>query len=434
MYFVFLLTITIGAVYFLFAARRCDFLAVFFFSGVLYTSTAIVGRVGPHNYTPQAYGILASFFIVLLIGTIAHHAARPVEGPPRHLDDSRARDHFALMAVGGILLATASITVTVLDDPRAVFFDGSKQIMMENTNQYAYYFYKIFSLHAILTAYLSRRPFILLVAIALGLVDLYLGFRFVATMSILGLLVAASQRAARPSSRRWILAGAAAFPCLVAVKVLRAPIRSYDWTTVVRAIEFYFEGYVRMAWRGRFFDDGIAWSTLFLAGLDAKLDLGYEHVVSSLRGLVPFFMRSGGEVLTYYHYMRELTDPYSVGTPLAESNLGSWYAVGGLFGVLFFSAGYVALVILLSVRMRKACLSYPLYLAWLPILTFYNFRNDFKQMFVHSEMVVLTWILLAAFAATVLAFRDSGRFPVSAGDVLREARRAARRRFSGQAA
>lgn len=434
MYFVFLLTITIGAVYFLFAARRCDFLAVFFFSGVLYTATAIVGRVGPYSYTPQAYGILASFFIVLLIGTIAHHAARPVEGPPRHLDDSRARDHFALMAVGGILLGAASITVTVLDDPRAVFFEGSKQIMMENTNQYTYYFYKIFSLHAVLAAYLSRRPFIILAATALGLVDLYLGFRFVATMSILGLLVAASQRAARPSPRRWILAGIVAVHCLTFVKILRAPIRSYDWSEVARAAEFFFEVYARETARGRILDDGIAWSNLFLTGLDAKLDLGYEHVVSSLRGLVPFFLRSGGEVLTYNHYMQELTDPYSVGFPLAESNLGSWYAVGGLFGVLFFSACYVALVILLSVRMREACLSYPLYLAWLPILTFYNFRNDFKQMFVYSELVVLTWILLAAFAATVLAFRGSGRFPVSVGDVLREARRAARRRFSGQAA
>lgn len=427
MHFVFLLTTTVGAAYFFFSARRLDFLSVFFFSGILYTSAAIAGHVGSLHYTSQAYVILVSFFIVVLIGTIAHHAVSPENGPHRHLDDPRVRDHFALMAVGGILLGATSIAVTILDDPRAVFIERSKQIMMENTNQYAYYFYKTFALQAVLTAYLSRRPFILAAASALGLFDLYLGFRFVATMSILGLLVAASQRAASPSPRRWILAGAAAIPCLTLVRALRAPIRSYDWTEVVRGIERSFR-----TSHGQFFGDGLAWSTLFLAGLEAKLDLGYGHFVSSLRGLVPFFLRSGGEVLTYQHHMRELVDPDVTGTPLAESNLGSWYAAGGLVGVLLFSSCYTALVILLSVRMRKACRSYPLYLAWLPILTFYNFRNDFKQMLVYSELVVSTWFLLAAFAATVLALRGSGRFR-AVGSVRRDAGRPARRRFSGPA-
>ena len=410
MYFVFLLTITAGAAYFLLAARRFDFLSVFFFSGVLYTSPAITGRMWDMEYTSEAYAIIVSFFIVLLLGTIAHDAARPAPARPRRLDDSGAREHFALMAIGGILLGAGSLAVTILHDPQLMLTESRKAVMLENMNGYAYYFYKIFAVQAILTAYLSRRPFILVVAAVLGLFDIYLSFRFVPVMSAIGIAVAASRQVLKPLSRRWALClgGVAAVFFLDFVRKIIPAIRGrgWDWAREVENLEQRFMALVDFT----AIDEIRGPAALFLAGLEAKVHLGYEHFISSLRGLVPFFVRFGGEVITYNHYVQDLVPGVPAYKGLAESNFGSWYAVGGIFGVVLFSCCYTGLVMLLSSRMDRARLTYPLYLTWLPILTFYNFRNDFKHMFVYSELVVATWFVLTAFATAVLAFR-SGRSP-----------------------
>lgn len=410
MHFVFLLTITVGAAYFLLAARRFDFFSVFFFSGVLYTSPAIIGRMWDMEYTSEAYTIIVSFFIVLLLGTIAHDAARPATPPPRCLDDSGTRDHFAIMAVGGILLGTGSLAVTFLHDPQLMLTESRKAVMLEDMNGYAYYFYKIFAVQAILTAYLSRRPFVLVAAAVLGSFDIYLSFRFVPVMAAIGITVAASRRILKPLSRRWALClgGAAAVFFLDFVRRIVPRIRAdgWDWAREVENLRRYLISLPDV----KTITETEGPAALFLAGLEAKVHLGYEHFVSSLRGLVPFPVRFGGEVLTYNHYVQELVPDAPHFKGLAESNFGSWYAVGGIFGVLLFSCCYTGLVMLLSSRMNRARLSYPLYLTWLPILTFYNFRNDFKHMFVYSELVVATWFVLTAFATAVLAFR-SGRSP-----------------------
>lgn len=418
MYFVFLLTIAIGAAYFLFAARRFDFLSVFFFAGVLYSSYAIVGGyegVGlSFVYTTKAYAILVSFFIVLLIGTVAHDVICRGAGPPRGLEDSGTRDWFALMAVGGVLLGAGFLARTIWQDPQLMFAESSKNVMMESMNGITYNYYKIFAVHAILAAYLSRRPFILAAATALGLCDLWMSFRFVAVMSVIGILVAESRRVLMPLYRRWVFCavGAAAALFFVLVRRLYVAIRSQDLTRAAWDLENYF--HVSVLQDNVPIGEITGPTMIFLGSLGAGVDLGYQHVVSALRSLVPLLGRFGGEIPTLNAYVQEPVIGVRIDNRgLADSNFGSWHAVGGIFGVMLFSCFYTSLVIFLASLMRRARLSCTLYLTWLPILTFYNFRNDFYQMAVHSRLVVMTWLLLAAFAAVVLVCHPGGRASVT---------------------
>lgn len=417
MYFVFLLTIAIGAAYFLFASRRFDFLSVFFFAGVLYSSYAIVGGYdGVESlsfvYSTKAYAILVSFFIVLLIGTVAHDAICRGAGPPRGLEDSGARDWFALMAVGGVLLGAGFLAGTIWQDPQLMLAESSKSVMLESMNGLTYNYYKIFAVHAILAAYLSRRPFILAAATALGLCDLWMSFRFVAVMSVIGILVAESRRVLMPLYRRWVFCavGAAAAFFLVLVRRLYVAIRSQDLARAAYDLEIYRENVLYSVPVGEITGP----TMIFLGSLGAGVDLGYQHVVSALAGLVPLLGRLGGEIVTLNAYVQEpVIGVASNSLGMAESNFGSWHAVGGIFGVMLFSCCYTSLVIFLASLMRRARLSCTLYLTWLPILTFYNFRNDFYQMAVYSKLVVMTWLLLAAFAAVVLVCHPGRRASVT---------------------
>lgn len=418
MHFVFLLTIAVGAAYFLFVARRFDFLSVFFFAGVLYSFHAIVGYfpLDPFTlvYTTKAYVIIVSFFIVLLIGTVAHDVIWRGAGPPRGLEDSGVRDHLALVAIGGVLLGAGSLAGVILHDPQLMLAEPSKPVMLAGMNYHLYSWYSAFALQAILAAYLSRRPFILAAAAVLGLIDLWLGFRFVVTMSALGILVAEGQRSLKPLYRRWILCalGATAAVSMIVVKRLYDVIKTGNWLQTPDLInEYVVDDVLRGAPAGELMGPAV----LFLGGLGAGVDLGYQHVVSAARCLVPFLGRFGGEFLTYNDYVQGPVLGLSDRTGYANSNFGSWHAVGGTFGVIFFSCCYTGLVIFLASLMRRARLSCPLYLAWLPILTFYNFRNDFYHMFSYSRQMVTAWFLLMAFAAVVLACRPSRRAPIQPG-------------------
>lgn len=413
MYFAFLLTIAIGAAYFLVAARRLDFLSVFFFSGVLYSFPAIGGEIhlnrygGALTYTTEAYVIIISFFIVLLIGTVANDVACRSAPPSRDLEESDAGDFFALMAVAGVLLGGGCLAVVILQDPQLMLAEPNKVIMLNSMDSRFYSYYTIFTLHAILAAYLSRRPVIIAAAVALGLCDLWLGFRFVAAMSVIGILVAESRRVLKPLYRRWVFCavGVSVVSFLVVARRFYLVIKYQEWNLIGDELNHY---RLDILENGFFVGEVIGPAMLFLGSIGAEVDLGYQHVVSALPSLVPLLerIRGGGEILTYNHYVQEPVLGVSAEIiGYGESNFGSWYAVGGIFGVIFFSCCYTGLVIFLMSLMRRACLSCTLYLAWLPILTFYNFRNDFYHMAAYSKLVVMTWILLAAFAAFVTVCR-----------------------------
>lgn len=419
MYFLFLFTIIAGASYFLFAPRRFDFLTVFFFSGVMYMCFAIIGHVElsafdlSYTYTPRSYAIIITFFLVLLAGTIARdvfanraaHAA-----PPAYVEDPGASDHLALMAAGGVLLGAGCIAIYVLNDPWLVL-DDDKTTVLDNTGSRPRDYAQMFTIHAIMAAYLSRRHFLLVAAAALVLFILFIGFRFAVVMSVLGILVAASARspAVRALYRRRVFcaAGAAAALVLMTIRTLQPVDLLVDGpgehlqlldTLVAEGLA----GILTV-------NEAAGPALVFLAGLDAGIHLGYGHFFSSLPSLLVFMAEAGIDVQTYNDYVEGPVLEPIPDKHLADSNLGSWYAVGGMSAVVIFSSAYTGLVIFLSSLMRRARRSRSLYLAWLPILTFYNFRNDFAQMFFLSKQVVLTWLLLAGFAAIVVAANRSYR-------------------------
>lgn len=424
MYSLFLLTIIAGASYFLFAPRRFDFLTVFFFSGVMYMCFAIIGHVElsaflSYTYTPRSYAIIVTFFLVLLAGTIARDvfanpAAHAVS--PAYVEDPGASDHLALMAAGGVLLGAGCIAIYVLNDPWLVL-DDDKTTVLDNTGSRPRDYAQMFTIHAIMAAYLSRRHFLLVAAAALALFILFIGFRFTVVMSVLGILVAASARspAVRALYRRPVFcaAGAAAALVLMVIRTLR-PVDLVDGPGEhIQLLDTLVAGGLAGILA---VNEAAGPALVFLAGLDAGIHLGYGHFFSSLPSLLVFMAEAGIDVQTYNDYVEGPVLEPIPDKHLADSNLGSWYAVGGMSAVVIFSSAYTGLVIFLSSLMRKARRSRSLYLAWLPMLTFYNFRNDFAQMFYFSKQVILTWLLLAGFAAIVVAANRSYRRGLSGGD------------------
>ena len=426
MYLLFLITIIVGASYFIFAPRRFDFLSVFFFSGVMYMCFAVLGHVEfaayylnhTYTYTAQSYAIIVTFFLVLLAGTIARDVfASPAAhaAPPAYEEDPDARDYLALMAAGGVLLGAGCIAIYVLNDPWLVF-ESDKQEVMGHTGSRSRAYAEMFTIHAVLAACLSRRHFLLVAAAALALFILFIGFRFAAVMSVLGILVAASARspAVRALYRRRVFcaAGAAAALVLVSVRMLLPALKTPGG--LPRALDdFAFADPSSLL----LVNEAAGPAVMFLAGLENGIHLGYGHFLSALPSLLVFMAEAGIDVQSYNDYVQGLVleeIPHEV-RGLAESNLGSWYAVGGIAAVVIFSCAYTGLVIFLSSLMHRARRSCSLYLAWLPILTFFNFRNDFAQVFHLSKQVVLTWLLLAAFAAVVVASRSSRRPPDELG-------------------
>lgn len=423
MYFLFLLTIIAGASYFIFAPRRFDFLTVFFFSGVMYMCYAIIGYVElstfdmSYTYTPRSYAIIVTFFLVLLAGTIARDVfANPAAhaAPPACVEDPGVSDHLALMAAGGILLGAGCIAIYVLNDPWIVL-DDDKTTVLDNTGSRPRDYAQMFTIHAIMAAYLSRRHFLLVAAAALVLFILFIGFRFAVVMSVLGILVAASARspAVRALYRRrgFCAAGAAAALVLMTIRTLQPVDLLVDGPGEhLQLLDTLVAGGLAGILT---VNEAAGPALVFLAGLDAGIHLGYGHFFSSLPSLLVFMAEAGIDVQTYNDYVEGPVLEPIPDKHLADSNLGSWYAVGGMSAVVIFSSAYTGLVIFLSSLMRRARRSCSLYLAWLPILTFYNFRNDFGQMFYLSKQVVLTWLLLAGFAAIVVAAnRSSRRRPV----------------------
>lgn len=418
MYFLFLFTIIAGASYFIFAPRRFDFLSVFFFSGVMYMCFAILGYVElpsyylSYTYTSRSYAIIVTFFLVLLAGTIARDVfASPAAyaAPPAYVEDPDARDYLAILAAGGVMLGAGCIAVYVLNDPWLVLAADKREVL-EHTGARSRAYAEMFTIHAVLAAYLSRRHFLLVAAAALALFILFIGFRFAVVMSVLGILVAASARspAVRALYRRWVFcaAGAAAALVLVGVRMLLPVLKSTDNPGArVREFDEFVLNILLV-------NEAAGPALIFLAGLESGTHLGYGHFLSALPSLLVFMAEAGIDVQTYNDYVQGpvLEIPAEV-RGFADSNLGSWYAVGGISAVVIFSCAYTGLVIFLSSLMHRARRSCSLYLAWLPILTFFNFRNDFAQVFYLSKQVVLTWLLLAAFAAVVAASRSSRRPP-----------------------
>lgn len=411
MYFLFLFTILAGASYFIFAPRRFDFLSVFFFSGVMYMCYAITGHVEiqsfdmSYTYTPRSYAIIVTFFLVLLAGTIARDvAASPAAraAPPAYVEDPAAPDHLAMMAAGGVLLGAGCIALYVLNDPWLVFADD-KTTVLDNTGARPRAYAEMFTIHAIVAAYLSRRHFLLVTAAALASFMLFIGFRFAVVMSMLGILVAASARSPAVTAlyrrRVFCAAGAAAVFFLIGIRVFR-PVVFMSPNDHRQLLNTLVDGGLSSVLN---FPEAAGPALIFLAGLDAGIHLGYGHFLSAFPSLLVFMAEAGIDVQTYNDYVEGPVLEPIPNKNLADSNLGSWYAVGGMPAVVIFSCAYTGLVIFLSSLMRRARRSRSLYLAWLPILTFYNFRNDFAQMFYLSKQVVLTWLLLAGFAAIVVA-------------------------------
>lgn len=429
MYFLFLFTIIAGASYFIFAPRRFDFLTVFFFSGTMYMCYAIIGHVDvaeynlSYTYTSRSYAIIVTFFLVLLAGTIARDVTAPAAhaAPPAYVEDPDAPDYLAIMAVGGLLLGAGCIAIYILDDPRLVL-TGDKRVLLANTGSRPRSYAEMFTIHAVIAAYLSRRHFLLVAAAALALLLLFIGFRFAVVMSVLGILVAASARspAVRALYRRRIffVAGAAAAFVTMRIRAHLLAFRNMDPGEHLRIFDqILAEGLLPSLMVG----EAMGPALIFLAGLEGGVHLGYGHFFSALPSLLVFMAEAGIDVQSYNDYVQGLVleeiPPEVRG--LAESNLGSWYAVGGISAVVIFSCAYTGLVIFLSSLMHRARRSCSLYLAWLPILTFYNFRNDFAQVFYLSKQMVLTWLLLAAFAAVVVASRSSHRPPDEMGSSAR---------------
>lgn len=425
MYFLFLFTIIAGASYFIFAPRRFDFLTVFFFSGVMYMCFAMIGHVElsafdlSYTYTPRSYAIIITFFLVLLAGTIARDVfANPAAhaASPACVEDPGASDHLALMAAGGVLLGAGCIATYVLNDPWLVL-DGDKTTVLDNTGSRPRDYAQMFTIHAIMAAYLSRRHFLLVAAAALALFILFIGFRFTVVMSVLGILVAASARspAVRALYRRRVFcaAGAAAALVLTTIRTLR-PVALVDGPGEhLQLLDTLVAGGLAGILT---VNEAAGPALVFLAGLDAGIHLGYGHFFSSLPSLLVFMAEAGIDVQTYNDYVEGPVLESIPDKNLADSNMGSWYAVGGMSAVVIFSSAYTGLVIFLSSLMHRARRSRSLYLAWLPILTFFNFRNDFAQMFFLSKQVVLTWLLLAGFAAIVVAANRSSRRGLPGGD------------------
>ena len=416
MYFLFLFTIIAGASYFFFAPRRFDFLSVFFFSGVMYMCFAITGYIEfssfnlSYTYTPQSYAIIVTFFLVLLAGTIVRDVIVPAAAhtaPPAYVEDPGAPDHLAIMAAGGVLLGAGCIAIYVLDDPWLVLAND-KTAVLENTGSRPRAYAEMFTLHAIVAAYLSRRYFLLVAAAALALFILFIGFRFTVVMSVLGIMVAASARSpavvALYRRRVFCAAGAAAVLVLTGIRTFQPAFM--DPSGHHQSLHNLVHGGLNSVLN---FPEGAGPALVFLAGLDAGVHLGYGHFFSSLPSLLVFMAEAGVDVQSYNDYVEGPVLEPIPGKNLANSNLGSWYAVGGMSAVVIFSCAYTGLVIFLSSLMHRARRSCSLHLAWLPILTFYNFRNDFAQMFYFSKQVVLTWLLLAGFAAIVVAANRSYR-------------------------
>ena len=422
MYFLFLFTIIIGAVYFIFTSRRFDFLSVFFFSAVLYLSPAIYGYVDSFGqymeYTPQAYVVIITFFIVVIISAVIRDATGHPHGDrPLHLEDPSAPDYFAITAAGGILLGAGCLAMFIADDPNLalvgdISFD-SKMIMLENMDSRPYVYGEIFITHAVVAAYLSRRRFLLAVATGLALFTVFIGFRFAPVMSLLGIFVAASARSVEVKAlyRRRVFCAA----CVVAafagnvIRPFMTPIKALDYRGVLSTFETLFStrGGVNALLR---INDAQGPAAVFLVGLDAGFELGYGHFIAQLPSLLFFMTEAGIDVPEYNDYAQVALGVPHETVGLANSNLGSWHAIGGIGAVVVFSCGYTGLIIYLSSLMHRARRSYPLHLAWLPVLTFYNFRNDFSMMFTLSKLMVSTWFVLAAFAELVtFASRLSSR-------------------------
>lgn len=419
MYFLFLFTVAAGAVYFIFAPRRFDFLSVFFFSALLYLSPAMFGYIESFSYymeyTPQAYVIIVTFLVVLIIGAILRDmTGHPHEAQPLHQEDSSAPHYFAVIAAGGILLGAGCLAVFIVDDPQLALVGGvdydNKALMLENMAPRPYAFAEMFIIHAVIAAYLSKRRLLLAAAAGLALFTVFIGFRFVPVMSVLGILVATSARSMEVKAlyRRWGF-GVACAAAAVAGNVIRPfmpAIKSLDYNHLLATVETVWD--VSGA-KILLITDAYGPALMFLAGLDTGIELGYGHFVSQLPALLFFMTEAGVKILDYNHYIQAAlgVPPEQLG--LANSNLGSWYATGGIGGVVIFSCGYTGLVIWLSSLMHRARRSYSLYLAWLPVLTFFNFRNDFFMVFALSKQMVTSWFVLAAFAEIVLASRSFGR-------------------------
>jgi len=252
------------------------------------------------------------------------------------------------------------------------------------------------AVYAVITSFLSKNKKLIVLSIVVAYFDLFIGFRFVFVMSVIGLLVTANSRKYEPLIIRWRiwLVGIAACLAALTIKHLYVAIKMFDAKMAlsnlidiesIQLLILYSEPFVIFP--------------QLVEVVNTNLHLGVDYFMQQFVPLIPFAPIIGfTQQPDFNYYVQEplFGVPINI-VGIAHNNFAEWYSIGGFIGVAFFSLTWIIFIFVASRSMQRAKLSYSLHVVVLTCISFYNFRNGFAQLFGLMRKSILVGLVLIFF-------------------------------------
>ncbi|WP_335984115.1 O-antigen polymerase [Acinetobacter haemolyticus] len=184
--FLYVLFSLIGFGYFLFLKRRLDFLTIGFVSQQIYFSPCLVYYFFSGH--PDIYPVEVGVYItgILLIISFIFFSINLYEN-----NKNRQRIYinfgFKYHALFSTLLASTAFVLSIIQSGD-VLFSGAKADVLDSINRF-YILWSICALYGILISYLCKQKIYFFINLFLLLVTIYIGFRSIAAIAAISLLV-----------------------------------------------------------------------------------------------------------------------------------------------------------------------------------------------------------------------------------------------------
>lgn len=189
MRYLFISTVLIGSVYFIFSKRRFDLFSLAFFSGVIYFLPGFWGYalypgltddsvLTPIKLLHESYAVMIYVVLAIFIGAFFFDAL--TVRPTRHtLSGTSLSVYFA------VALALYGLTMTVITTGSALLADD-KSVVLASVNRW-YIAWTVSASVGMIMAFAFGRWKIFILSLCLVLLDVYIGYRYTFSVSVLAI-------------------------------------------------------------------------------------------------------------------------------------------------------------------------------------------------------------------------------------------------------
>jgi hypothetical protein len=399
-----LVVLAVGLLYFALRMRRVDAFTVAFFSAVIYFLPGFAGFTLspitpaspvklPVPMTPEALGIMVFVLGSIVIGALLWDECQSiVRDPDFRLEPCASSSTIALG------LALVGMVLTWLETGGAAFA-ADKKIVIGAVGTWHVLWEMSASIAAVL-AFLRRQYIVLLSAIALLMLDVWIGFRFALALVFVACtwlwLDDGRRKRLRSVSPRHIMMILIGGLVIISYQNLKDPVRRADWNEVGHRLSSPL-WYVR----GVMTSEPFTTQTVLNEVVRRNFHTDMDHIWSTSQQLILFSTQLGAEDARFNDLYQPALFP-QVDHGLANNIWAQMWSAGGwpllvAFTLIFVSALAAGSWLVRCPDPSVKAMAGLLMVYW----AFYIHRNELLVQVGFAKQIFLTWCLCTATAIVI---------------------------------